>query len=441
MATGPQFIKRILEPKIKPKEISFEMPPDTAYQNEFIEGLGFLPFVWYNALQIENQNITSFKLYTVENLPTLEIAFKDVYGVMKSHGTPMDDSILTLFINPRTKNLKPIHMDFKIVSFSESSGLYKLTGVIDVSALYIKGYKSFSKKTSFGVFKQVCNELGLGFNSNIDDTDDKMTWINTGNRLITFLNGILENVYKSDETFIYAYLDFMYAFNFVDIEKELKRDIKEELGVSNTGIEELTKIKDSEKTSKLMLTNDANFIETNIYFEKYEIINNSTNISLRKGHFTKLKYYDELSKNFLVFEVDSLMSDLTTSIPLKGKVKDENFWKENVNLVYEGKFDLDNVHKNFKYAPIQNQINYAEMDKIKMVLTMKTPNYNLYRFQKIFVFVSNQVNSISNSLVNPRFTGEWLISDISFVSIGSSYRQKIEVTRRDLLLSGEEIGE
>jgi len=440
MANGPQFIKRILEPKIKPKEITFEMPPDTAYQKEFIEGLGFLPFVWYNAFQIENQNISFFKLYTIENLPTLEISFKDVYGTMKNQGTPLDDSILTVYINPRTKNLKPIHMDFKIVSFSELSGLYKITGVVDVSPLYIKGYKSYSKKTSFGLFKDVCNELGLGFNSNIDDTDDKMTWINTGDRLITFLNTVLQNVYKSDETFLYAYMDFMYAFNYVDIEKELKRDIKEELGVSNTGIQELTKVKDSEATSRLMLTNDANFIETNIYFEKYEIINNSTSISLKKGYLTKLKYYDELSKNFLVFNVDSLMSDLSTSIPLKGKVKDENFWKQNINLVYEGKFDIDNVHKNFKYAPIQNQINYAEMDKIKMILTMKTPNYNLYRFQKIFVYLSNQVNSMSSPLVNPRLTGEWLISDISYVSVGSSYRQKIEVTRRDLQLSKEESG-
>jgi len=440
MANGPQFIKRILEPKIKPKEITFEMPPDTAYQKEFIEGLGFLPFVWYNAFQIENQNISFFKLYTIENLPTLEISFKDVYGTMKNHGTPLDDSILTVYINPRTKNLKPIHMDFKIVSFSELSGIYKITGVVDVSPLYIKGYKSYSKKTSFGLFKDVCNELGLGFNSNIDDTDDKMTWINTGDKLITFLNTVLQNVYKSDETFLYAYMDFMYAFNYVDIEKELKRDIKEELGVSNTGIQELTKVKDSEATSRLMLTNDANFIETNIYFEKYEIINNSTSISLKKGYLTKLKYYDELSKNFLVFDVDSLMSDLSTSIPLKGKVKDENFWKQNINLVYEGKFDIDNVHKNFKYAPIQNQINYAEMDKIKMILTMKTPNYNLYRFQKIFVYLSNQVNSMSSPLVNPRLTGEWLISDISYVSVGSSYRQKIEVTRRDLQLSKEESG-
>ena len=48
------------------------------------------------------------------------------------------------------------------------------------------------------------------------------------------------------------------------------------------------------------------------------------------------------------------MSDLSSSIPLKGKVKDENFWKENINLVYEGKFDTDNVHKNFKYAPHGN---------------------------------------------------------------------------------------
>jgi hypothetical protein len=132
------------------------------------------------------------------------------------------------------------------------------------------------------------------------------------------------------------------------------------------------------------------------------------------------------------------MSDLTTSIPLKGKVKDENFFKENINLVYEGKFDVDNVHKNFKYAPIQNEINYAEIDKIKMILTMKTPNYNLYRFQKVYIYLSNQTNTLTKAVVNGRYSGEWLISDITYTIVGSSYRQKIEVTRRDLQLEDSE---
>ena len=439
MSQDTQFIKRIIEPRLKPKDITFELPPDESYQREFIEGLGFLPFVWYNAVQIEYEHIDSLRLYTADNLPTLDISFRDTFGTLKGNATPLDDSIISIYINPRSENLKPIHMDMKIASFSENQGSYRITAVIDVAPLYVKRFASYPKKTSFDLYKEVCENLGLGFNSNLDDTDDEMTWINTGERLITFLNSIIESTYKSDETFLYAYMDFRYAFNFVDIEKELKRDIKKELGISTTGIDEIAKIKAEESTVRLMLTNDSNFVNTNIFFEKYEIINKSTSISLRKGYFTKLKYYDELKKNFLVFDVDSLMSDLTTSIPLKGKVKDENFWKENYNLKYEGKFDTDNVHKNYKYAPIQNSVNYAEMDKIKLILTMKTPNFNLYRFQKVFVYLSNQISNFSKPMVNPRLTGEWIISDISYTFTGGSFRQKIEVTRRDLQLSDEEI--
>ena len=54
--------------------------------------------------------------------------------------------------------------------------------------------------------------------------------------------------------------------------------------------------------------------------------------------------------------------------------------KENINLVYSGRLDMDNVHKNYYYAVVQNKINYMELSKIGIVLELPTPNYNLYKF-------------------------------------------------------------
>jgi hypothetical protein len=157
---------------------------------------------------------------------------------MKDTGIPLDDSIISLFLNPRTKFLKPIHMDFKVVDYSNDNELYDITGFIDVKDLYLRKFRSYPQKTSYKLYEQVAKDLGLGYNSNIDDTDDKMTWINTGDKLVRFLNDTLKYTYKSDEAFLKHYIDYYYHLNYVDLEKELKRDIEKEM---------MDKLKDVEK--------------------------------------------------------------------------------------------------------------------------------------------------------------------------------------------------
>jgi hypothetical protein len=358
---------------------------------------------------------------------------------MKDEGMPLDDSRISFFLNPRTKLLKPIHLDFKIIDFSENKGIYQIQGFLDVKDLYLKKFKSYPQLTSFGLYKQISKDLGLGFNSNIDDTDDKMTWINTGHKLFEFLNETVRYSYKSDETFLKHYIDFYYHLNYVDLEKELKRDIEKELGVTNTGMEEVTKKLSSETVQKYFLTNDFSAKQSNYYFEKFTIINNATKLALKKGYLTKIKFYDELEKTFLQFDVDALTGEADKKILMRGAPQDEQFFKENVNFKYAGKIDTDNMHKNYYYAYVQNEINLVELDKLGLILELPTPNYNYYKFQKVYVILSNQSNNMARSPLNSRLSGQWMISDIAFTFINSSLRQRIELVKRDLELSPDEL--
>jgi hypothetical protein len=432
-------IRNIFPNQKKAREIQIELPPDENYQKEFVESLGNLPLVWYNMVQVEPDDIISFELSYVDNLPTVKVKFKDTIGAMKDKGMPLDDTKLTIFLNPRTKFLKSIHMDFKISDFSDDNDIYDITGVIDVKELYLRSFKSYSQKSSYKLYEQIAKDCGLGFNSNIDDTNDQMTWINTGNRLFEFINGCVEHSYKSDETYLAQYIDFYYNLNYVDLEKEMKRDIKKELGIGNTGLQEAIKKLEPELVSRNFLSNDLSMKQSNVYFESYTTINESTRLSLMKGYLTKIKYYDELTKNFLVFEVDAITSPSDENILLRGAPQDETFFRENYNLNYSGRLDMDNVHKNYYYAVIQNKINYTELSKIGLVLELTSPNYNLYKFQKIFVIISNQKATPSKSEFNGRLTGQWLIVDISFTYVGRKFRQKVELAKRDLEISPEEL--
>jgi hypothetical protein len=435
-----KFITNIFENTKKPKSIRIDLNNSQSYQEEYKESFGNLPVLYYNSYQIEYTDIKSLELSFKQNLPSLSVAFGDTLGKIGKDGMPLDDSTISIFLNPRTKFLKPIHMDFKIVDFDKNGTNYEIFGVIDINDLYLRKFQSYKDMTSFELYQKVAKECGLGFNTNIDNTNDKMTWINTGRRVYEFINDSIESSYKSDETFLTQYIDYYYNLNMIDIEKEYRRDVSKDINISNTGIEELIKnSKNPDTVGSDYLTNDFSLKQSNIYFEEYKLINNSTRNSLKRGYLTRLKFYNELSKEFLEFDVDALTSESDKKISLRGAPRDDSFFKKNVNYEYDGYIDTDNCHVNYSYAKVQNKINYNELDKISIICLLPTPNYNLYKFKKIYLIVSNNKSSPGYSLFNPRLTGEWIICDISFTFISGKFKQKVELVRRDLSLSDEEI--
>jgi hypothetical protein len=424
-------IIQIAEPRLKPTVIKMQIPPGEQTKKEYQQTIALVPFVWYGSYQIEYKNIEFLQLYTSSGIPALKMVFLDTFNLMKDSAFPLDDTIITVFINPRSEQLKPIHLDFKIINFSVDKRTYTITGTLDANGLYTKKFKSFSNRTSYDALKDISGEVGLGFASNIDTTNDKMSWICTGQRYVEFIESIVNNSYKSDETYLSAYIDFYYNLIYVDVEKENSRNIREELGVGNIGLNELAKEK-KEILSRLLLTNDKAFRDTNNYFAEHRVMNNSTSISLREGYSTKIKYYDQIKKEFLVFDIDSLTSSEEDKIILKGKPQDEGFYKENTEVVYFGKLDEDNMFANYHYSYVQNYRNLVELGKISIEIYMKSPNFNLYRYQKILVTISNQSPNITSGQMNARLTGEWLIVDITYRYESGRFTQVIKVVKREL---------
>jgi predicted chitinase len=432
-------IVTLFQPTIKPEKIKFQVPNAPDQQKETAESLGNFPFVWYNGIQIEYTDISYFNLTTSSGIPQLKITFADTMGLLKDKGFPLDDTKVTVFLNPRTTLLKEVHLTFKIVKFSINAGVFNITGLLDVNGLYVKNFKSYKNQSSFEALQSVAKDCGMGFSSNLDSTNDKMTWINTGDRVANFIDTIVESSYKSDKTFLMSYIDLYYCLTYVDLQKEFDRDIKKELGVANMGLEEIAKIDDKERVSRLYLTNDRSMESSNGYFDTYKVINNSTSISIREGYLTKTKFYDETSKNFLIFDVDSITSDGNKSIIMKGQPQDETFFKNNVNLIYTGKLDSDNMHKNYHYSYIQNSRNLVELGKIALEVEMGTPNFTIYKYQKVYIFISNQASTPAASHINNRLSGEWLIIDISYKYDGIRLIQVFKCVKKELELSPEEI--
>lgn len=435
------IIAQIDQPTIKLVPMKFaRQETDVESSKQVATTIGLTPFLSFNGAQINDRDIQSFVLEHDGMIPKVSIIFRDSTGLI-SKEPPRDDTKFEIFLNSRSVNLKYIHLRFKIEIFDKlPNDSYNLAGTLDISDLYRNKFK-VKRGTSFEVLREICKDLTLGFNSNIENTNDKMPWRNIGDKQYKFMEDIVKHSYISDESFMAGYIDFYYCFNYVDIEKEMKRDINNDVGIDTGGIDQPSE-KDVDKIKRLILTTEKGQQSSNMIFEKKAERNESTKISIEQGYRTRTKFYDTVKKMFLVFDVDSTTSDGSKSHILKGGSNDKEAFDNNYVTKYNGKIDTDNVHKNHNYAVTQNRINLDNMMKNQMDISLPNPNFNLYRFQKIQVFVVKEAATVSSDeSIQWRYSGEWMIASIKFTFLNGKLTQDITLARKEMGKNPKEIKE
>ena len=436
---GPRpCIAQIDKPSVKLPPMKIDGTGNPNDTSNVADSIGMVPYVSYNDSPIQDRDIMNFKLYHNGIVPKMTISFIDTMNLIKKDGFPRDDTKIEVFLNSRTNFLKSIHLKFKVESFKDGGGgMYTIVGTLDMSLLYRTDYKSYNG-TSFEVLRNICKELGLGFNSNIQNTDDSMLWRQSGRRKYEFMQDIIAHSYISDNSFMVAYIDYYYCLNYVDVQSEYNRDNSTDVGVEIGGFE---KTPNATKLSKMELISEPSMNKSCFYYEgDKKVKNNSTKISLKKGYKTIEKAYDRIKKKFLVFNVDSITSNEDNSIIMKGGKMDKESFENNYTTSFTGMIDMDNVHKNYNYSVTQNQINLTEIQKLEMTVKIPNTNFNLYKFQKIKVSVVNQVTTPSDpDRVDWRLSGDWIISDISFIMIEGKFYQEVNLVRKELGKTPEEI--
>lgn len=438
------IIAQIDKPSISLKPIDFEILNSDAQLNiETAKSIGLTPFLWYNGYQIKIADIKSLSLFHEGLTPCTQVQFIDSTGIIKKDGFPLDDTTFEVFLNSGSPMLKSIHMKFKVKDFQQNKvgGTYTMTGQIDLKSYHKINFKSY-KGTSFEVLREISKELELGFNSNIQNTNDSMNWFNTGLKYRNFVSNIVKNSYIDDQSFVMAYIDFYYCFNYVDVEKEWRRDVSSDVGVSSGALSQLGSDKTEDKIVSLLLTNDASSQGTDLYFIKYKLRNNSTSKSLEEGQRTVTKYYDKNKKSFLIFDVEAQTTPGSDKIILKGKPSDTKDLNENYRTVYGGKIDLDNSHSNFKYAKTQNERNLNELNKISVDIEMGAANFNFYKFQKIRILFVNAAGTVTDpDITQQRISGDWMIIEITYNWSGGKLKQNLVCVRKELEKTDEEKSE
>ena len=434
----------IFKPTKRPKEVQIPFDVNKDVKKEFIQHLGYIPFVYFDDLQIEQQHLIYFQLFLKENIPQVQITFVDATGLMSQRGFPLDNTKLKVFINTRSDESRTIFLEFKIINVKKEPGMViTLKGAIDIDDLYTINYESFANSSSIEVLQKVSKQLGLGFNTNINVTNDRMNWLNYGRKVYQFLKYVTNNGYISDNDFCSYYIDYYYNLNYINLQKELLRDVSnDELIQDNFLPETITGEKQPPQKSKAILTTDYIANSTNVYISDFKVLNNSTSISIQEGYLKQVFYYDNQKKEKLIFELDTLSDDTDRRnlIDLKSPGQGgKEFYKSNFTQEYIGKLDVDNIHANYNYADFINNRNLQELEKITLIATLPHPNFSLYIFQKISVAILNQFSDLYNKRVNERLTGNYLITNIKFEYSSKGMIQILHLSRRDLSITDLEL--
>lgn len=466
------MIKVIDRPTIELKEIEFDFNEQNSSSkiDEVSQDIGRFPLVKIGGQIIEGKSIISLNLYNDQFLPRILMNFKDSSGKLLDELYPLDNSIISTFIQSSVDNLMPIRMDFKITSFTpmktkqgdNNDVVISLNGILNVDNLYSSPFASYDD-TTYNILKKIASESKLGFASNIEETNDKMVWINPADQIMLFIQKIVKFSFKTIETFLYTYVDFYYNLNYVDIETALSEDIKDQKAYTNSKYitNKNTNQSDLEKIDDLVLLNHPENIDSPFYINKYEISNTSMGVNLDIGYLYYSTYYDINGNTLYNLKLDTITSPGTdgNNIIMKGNLGEVS---EIQNMVvvndYDGKIDTDNVHQYFLYAYQANERNLKYLQKIKMKLTITSANFNIYRFQKLNVrlYRVNEFNKneekeaeLKETLnspatpqdniikdedkMNQRLSGEWLITSINYLySSTGDFEQEVVLVRREL---------
>ena len=430
------IIAQIDQPEIviKPIVQQQDAAAGPSNQQSTTADLGFKPYIHYYAYNISESDIASLVLYHEGIVPKIKFNFYDTKNIITAH-PPEADSVMELFLNPSSSNLKAIHFVFSVLTCTQvkTTGFYDVVGTIYIPDLYKVNNHSYMG-SSFEAIRKICKELTIGFNSNINETNDAMSWRNPNTKPYEFIEDIIAHSYINDGAYMAGYIDYYYCFNYVDVEKEMNRDTSKDVGIDTSGISKASTSDESTRIRPLMLSNDESLKETSLYFDQnYTTKNHSTRKAILNGLSTITKAYDRISKSFLVFSVDSITSDGSKTIPLKGAQNDRIEFDTNIRTKYTGKIDTDNVHKNYNYAITQNRINLNELNKIVLEISIPNPNYNLYKFMKVNIQITNpSTTPVNDEKINFRYSGDYIILDITYIWLKGKLSQKVKLVRKEM---------
>lgn len=366
-----------------------------------------IPFVKYVTNNVEYtftyQDIINFKLSYSKHLPTITVVIEDNKHQFTSTLFELtSDDRLVLYLKSNDNKYKSIYQTYNItnINWNEDTNTYVFNGVLNIPKLFTIYENNFKEYSSWQVFNQIATELDLGFNSNITSTNDTMNWLSCNHTLYEFLNYVCLYAYKDDDTFFDWFIDFYNNINFIEVNKQFGTYSKQSSVINKLFEHEYNGNEPLEIDGKNILTNLSIFKGTSNYISNFSIKNNITESLILKGDEFNVGFFDLDLKEFANFNI--LLSNNNDE---EVTVKKDTDYKRTINLGYQD--DISNVHSNFNYAKINNELNLNILNKTTQTLYLSGSNYMYYKYQNIPVgiYTAKRLNKDGLALKNGQSVG------------------------------------
>lgn len=420
------ILTNLIKPTIKKPVITIFTKDVPTNEQEFSNGVGYIPIISYKGHIIDRNYIRRMRLYHNGILPMIDISFTDPQGYFKNEDdAPRENEVFSLFINSASKYLRSILVDFKILSVVRNKRQkFTLTGYLNIPNIYERT-TDVNAGTSFKVLQRICKSVGLGFNSNVGMTKDAMVWRGDYSPLYEYMNSIVKHSYTSESSFMAGYIDYYYCFNYVDIQKEFTRDNSKDVCINTYAKLRGDNINDDKKSlTSLVLTNDPSEANSNLYLTAINESNYSTEKAIKHGNYAVNTSYNSDTKQIEQFNSKQLTTNGEKSKPLIGNSdSDVSGLNTNSKLDENGRTDTDNLHKNYNYSKTVNEINVENFNKLQIEVTLPNSNLNLYMSQKVHLMITNAAKTPTQNKIDHRLSTDYIINDIEYSWDGNKLSQ------------------
>lgn len=390
----------------------FAGPPDQVKDQQTSKDIGTnFPMVEINNYLFAQEQILNFEINSTGFMPTLLFRAKVNNKNFSSASMPKDGDLVSIFIRAKNNAFKPIRNDYRITQISSqggdaegNGGIYTIDGELSVPGILDEVITGING-TSYTALQSLAKELGLGFASNDTATEDSQLWVSPRSTYMDFIQDIAEHAWKDEKSFFIVFIDCYYHLNFINVNNQFSEDNTLDLQLitnlktsDTTGGEKATQQVETETgTTPKILTNSQEFYGTAAYIHKFDVANNSSAVSEAFGYNTYRQFFEQGSEKYWSIWVDPLTTEgaAETKIILKGRISkpgtpNETGWKTQNRYVWEGiqyTAPEGNCHEYYTYALGWNERNLVELEKMVMEVQLERGNFNLYRAERIPIFI------------------------------------------------------
>jgi len=362
----------------------------------------FVPSVMIKGYQFNHREILSMEIDESGFLPRLKVQLLDRTGSITSGFFPRAKPIISIYIRSRNDKLKVIRNDYLITSIrstqsdnhtlaSDGAGAtLSVVGVLYVPQLFVSEVVSVSKSTSYLALFELAKKYKLGFATNEETTNDKMSWLSPFVKGINFIKHITRHAYKNDDTFYMSFIDKYYHLTFVNAASMLSQTMEFTTMFANLAstadyMKDDTNVNEQTDNSghDLALSNLLAIKGSDTYIQAYKVTTTQGSDLLERGYEKVLHYYDhmadgtDLKKKFISLFLQPYKGSVAPIDPTLRKTSDDEWLG----------VDYKNTHPHYLFSEIINEHFTYEIAKTKLYVKTLGVNLNILRGQRIPVLI------------------------------------------------------